>query len=413
MAFCLDERLQRVITDDRVQPALLFQLLELPHGGRESALSGRHSLEPAVNAYAVVQSGGVPAPCAVRCGRRGISADPKDGPQDPGRHQPESVAEGGQQRADNCHREKTDQESRHGRPPLLRSDHSMSVAASPRKPLHERQGERCPDKHVYHFTTRRREPQKTAVAHRMTPRTARRAHAKSLPRAAHNSAYRIDSNRQIAYPGRQLPVNRRSNVRGLPRRNAKRRIYAMMENLIALIALTAMEIVLGIDNIVFIVILTGRLPKDQQKLGRRVGLLAAMGMRILLLMFLSAILGLTKDVFALTDLGIPAAWFGGDEEIIGVSVRDLILLVGGLFLIGKSVFEIHERLEDHARETKSVEHPSFTSVVIQIMILDIVFSLDSVITAVGMAEHLWVMIVAVMLAVGVMMMFSESDQRIH
>jgi predicted tellurium resistance membrane protein TerC len=82
-------------------------------------------------------------------------------------------------------------------------------------------------------------------------------------------------------------------------------------------------------------------------------------------------------------------------------------LAGGLFLIGKSVFEIHERLDDHTRETKTVEHPSFTSVVIQIMILDIVFSLDSVITAVGMAEHLWVMIVAVMLAVGVMMLFSE------
>ncbi len=282
----------------------------------------------------------------------------------------------------------------------------MSVAASPRKPLHERQGERCPDKHVYHFTTRRRGLQKTAtLTGCFEDRPAR--HAKSLPRAAHNSADRIDSNRQIAYPGRQLLVNRRSNVRGLPRRNAKRRIYTLMENLIALVALTAMEIVLGIDNIVFIVILTGRLPKDQQKLGRRVGLLAAMGMRVLLLMFLSAILGLTKDVFALTDLGIPAAWFGGDEEIIGVSVRDLILLVGGLFLIGKSVFEIHERLEDHTRETKTVEHPSFTSVVIQIMILDIVFSLDSVITAVGMAEHLWVMIVAVMLAVGVMMLFSE------
>jgi predicted tellurium resistance membrane protein TerC len=91
-----------------------------------------------------------------------------------------------------------------------------------------------------------------------------------------------------------------------------------------------------------------------------------------------------------------------------VSVRDLILLVGGLFLIAKSVFEIHERLEDHASQSKVAVHPSFTSVVIQIMILDIVFSLDSVITAVGMAEHLWVMIVAVVLAVAVMMIFSEK-----
>ena len=88
MAVGLEERLQRVITHERVQSALLFQLLDLPHGGLESALSGRCGLEPAVYAYAVLQSGGVPAPRAVRCGTRGISADPKDGPQDPGRHQP-------------------------------------------------------------------------------------------------------------------------------------------------------------------------------------------------------------------------------------------------------------------------------------------------------------------------------------
>ncbi|MHB0959521.1 MAG: TerC family protein [Pirellulaceae bacterium] len=182
----------------------------------------------------------------------------------------------------------------------------------------------------------------------------------------------------------------------------------MMENLIALVALTLMEIVLGIDNIVFIVILTGRLPKEQQKLGRRVGLLAAMGMRIVLLMFISAILGLTKDVFQLTDFGLPATWFGDNEEIIGVSVRDLILLAGGLFLIGKSVFEIHDKLEAHEHAHRVSEHPSFRSVVIQIMILDLVFSLDSVITAVGMAEHLWVMIVAVVAAVAVMMIFSEK-----
>ncbi len=182
----------------------------------------------------------------------------------------------------------------------------------------------------------------------------------------------------------------------------------MTEALIALVALTLMEIVLGIDNIVFIVILTGRLPKQQQKSGRRVGLLAAMGMRVLLLVFLSWIMGLTENFFHLTDLGIPAEWFGGNEEIIGVSVRDLILLAGGLFLIGKSVSEIHERLEDHESEMKVGNHPSFSSVVVQIMILDIVFSLDSVITAIGMAEHLWVMIAAVMLAVAVMMVFSEK-----
>lgn len=182
----------------------------------------------------------------------------------------------------------------------------------------------------------------------------------------------------------------------------------MMEALIGLVALTLMEIVLGIDNIVFIVILTGRLPVSQQKSARRLGLLAAMGMRVLLLLVLSAILGLTKDVFELTSLGIPAAWLGDSQEVIGISVRDLILLVGGLFLIGKSVFEIHERFDDHHSEQKVSSHPSFASVIIQIMILDIVFSLDSVITAVGMARQVWVMIVAVILAVMVMMVFSEK-----
>jgi predicted tellurium resistance membrane protein TerC len=183
---------------------------------------------------------------------------------------------------------------------------------------------------------------------------------------------------------------------------------AMTEALIALVALTLMEIVLGIDNIVFIVILTGRLPKDRQKLGRRVGLLAAMGMRIVLLCCITAIMRLTASVFQWTDVGIPAEWFGGDEEIIGVSVRDLILLAGGLFLIGKSVSEIHEKIEGHETATNVAAHPSFMSVVIQIMVLDIVFSLDSVITAVGMAEHLWVMILAVILAVLVMIVFSEK-----
>ena len=133
-----------------------------------------------------------------------------------------------------------------------------------------------------------------------------------------------------------------------------------------------------------------------------------MVMRVLLLLVLSAILGLTKDLFELTSLGIPASWLGDSKEVIGVSVRDLILLVGGLFLIGKSVFEIHERLEDHHSEKKITSHPSFASVISQIMILDIVFSLDSVITAVGMARQPWVMIVAVILAVMVMMVFSEK-----
>ncbi len=169
-----------------------------------------------------------------------------------------------------------------------------------------------------------------------------------------------------------------------------------------------MEIVLGIDNIVFIVILSGRLPQHQQKLGRQIGLLAAMGMRVLLLVFLNAILHMDKPWFHLTDLGIPEAWVAAHEEINSISVRDLILLAGGLFLIGKSVFEIHEKFEGGEEHRQVQEYPSLTSVVMQIMVLDIVFSLDSVITAVGMANHLGVMITAVILAVLVMLWFSET-----
>ncbi len=184
-----------------------------------------------------------------------------------------------------------------------------------------------------------------------------------------------------------------------------------MEYLIAFVALTLMEIVLGIDNIVFIVILSGRLPQEQQKLGRRIGLLAAMGMRVLLLLFLSAILHMDQPWFHLTDLGIPQAWLSEHAEVNDVSVRDLILLAGGLFLIGKSVFEIHEKIEGHEIQRDLQKHPSLTSVVSQIMVLDIVFSLDSVITAVGMVDHLWVMIAAVIVAVMVMLVFSETVSR--
>lgn len=182
-----------------------------------------------------------------------------------------------------------------------------------------------------------------------------------------------------------------------------------MEWLIALIALTAMEIVLGIDNIVFIAILTGRLPKERQVAARRLGLTLAMVTRILLLLTLTWILGLTKPLFTLSDLGLPAKWFG--EEALEVSLRDLILLAGGLFLIGKSVHEIHVKIEgadDHQARDGQV---SFTGVLVQIAVLDIIFSLDSVITAIGMAEHIWVMIVAVILAVGVMLIFAETVSR--
>lgn len=176
--------------------------------------------------------------------------------------------------------------------------------------------------------------------------------------------------------------------------------------LIALVALTAMEIVLGIDNIVFITILTDRLPATQQKLARRLGLMAAMGTRILLLFSLTWVLGLTSPLFAWSQLGIPEDWLS--PEVQEVSVRDLILLGGGLFLLFKSVHEIHAKIEGDEHEHAVASAPSLTSVLVQIAILDVIFSLDSVITAVGMARDLWVMVAAVVMAVLVMLIFAEG-----
>lgn len=158
---------------------------------------------------------------------------------------------------------------------------------------------------------------------------------------------------------------------------------------IALVTLTSLEIVLGIDNIIFISILASKLPKDQQNKARQVGLGLAMLTRIALLFSLSWIIGLTEPIFSV---------FG--QEISG---RDLILLLGGLFLLGKATYEIHERLEGEAGHASAKVAASFASVIIQILLLDIVFSLDSVITAVGMVDELWVMITAVVVAVGIML----------
>ena len=181
---------------------------------------------------------------------------------------------------------------------------------------------------------------------------------------------------------------------------------SIVEPLIALVALTAMEIVLGIDNIVFIAILSGRLPKEQQAKGRTLGLAAAMGMRILLLCTLNWVIGMTEPMFALSDLGIPASWLA--VEVNEISLRDLIMFVGGLFLVGKSVHEIHDKLEGPGHHRDVSGTATFASVLMQIAVLDIIFSLDSVITAVGMAEDLWVMITAIILAVGVMMVFAGT-----
>jgi predicted tellurium resistance membrane protein TerC len=167
-----------------------------------------------------------------------------------------------------------------------------------------------------------------------------------------------------------------------------------VENLISLLSLSAMEIVLGIDNIIFLAILSQRLPAGQQKKARRLGLVLALGMRLGLLFTLSLIMGLTSPLF--TVLGH------------GLSGRHLVLLGGGLFLIAKSVHEIHDKLEGGAEEVSAGgRSASFTATIIQILALDVVFSLDSVITAVGMAAHLWVMVVAMVAAVGVMLVFAD------
>ena len=162
---------------------------------------------------------------------------------------------------------------------------------------------------------------------------------------------------------------------------------------VALLTLTVLEIVLGIDTVIFISILAGKLPQEQQGKARRLGLALAMLMRIALLFSITLIIKLTAPLF--TILG---------EEISG---RDLVLIVGGLFLLTKSTREIHERLEGEEGGTSVKVRPSLKSVLIQIMFLDIVFSLDSVITAVGMADHLGVMVAAVVIAVGFMMVFAR------
>jgi predicted tellurium resistance membrane protein TerC len=162
---------------------------------------------------------------------------------------------------------------------------------------------------------------------------------------------------------------------------------------IALATLTFLEIVLGVDNIIFISILSGKLPPDQQKRARKLGLLGAMLTRVLLLFSIAWIARLTTPLF--TALGHA------------VSGRDLILIGGGLFLLGKSTFEIHDKLEGDEGHASGRVAASFMSVIIQIMLLDIVFSLDSVITAIGMVDELWVMITAVIVSVGIMMVAAE------
>jgi predicted tellurium resistance membrane protein TerC len=165
--------------------------------------------------------------------------------------------------------------------------------------------------------------------------------------------------------------------------------FLTADGLIALVTLTVLEVVLGIDNVIFISILAGKLPKALQERARRIGLMAAMGMRILLLMSIAWIVRLTAPLFEVFNHP--------------VSGRDLILIVGGLFLLFKATREIHDKLEGEQGHVKARVAPTMAAVITQIMLLDIVFSLDSVITAVGMADDLAVMVAAVVIAVAIMM----------
>ena len=161
---------------------------------------------------------------------------------------------------------------------------------------------------------------------------------------------------------------------------------------IAFLTLSVLELVLGIDNIIFISILSGKLPAEQQPRARFIGLTLALVMRVLLLLSLTWVMGLVEPIFSI---------FGKD-----VSGRDLILLIGGLFLIGKSTHEIHGSLEGAEGHAAKKVYVSFVSVIVQITLLDIVFSLDSVITAIGMVDNIYVMIAAVVVAIVAMMFFA-------
>lgn len=168
-------------------------------------------------------------------------------------------------------------------------------------------------------------------------------------------------------------------------------------NWLAFLTLTALELVLGIDNVIFISILVDKLPPAQREIARRIGLFLAMFMRIALLFLLSWMVGLTAPLFTLLT-----------QEISG---RDLILLVGGVFLLWKSTKEIHQLLEGEEGASSSAVKATFTAVITQIILIDLVFSLDSIITAVGMVDEIAIMVAAVVISVGLMMLFASSIGR--
>ncbi len=170
------------------------------------------------------------------------------------------------------------------------------------------------------------------------------------------------------------------------------------EAILSLLTLTLMEIILGIDNLVFLSIVSGRLPKEQQPRARRLGLALALGFRIALLLGITWIVGLTEPIFTINQWGMEFA----------LSWRDLILILGGLFLLYKATSEIHHKLEgeDFSDEVKKIS--TFGAVIVQIVLLDMVFSFDSILTAVGLAKHVEIMIIAVIISMVVMLIFVNS-----
>lgn len=194
-----------------------------------------------------------------------------------------------------------------------------------------------------------------------------------------------------------------------------------MDWIAPLISLSIMEIILGIDNVIFIAILVTRLPVDKQNLARQLGLGLALASRLLLLLGIKWIMGLQGTVFELSSLGIKEEWIAAISshstperirEVMHVTGKDLVLFFGGLFLIGKSVHEIHNKLEGEEHHgAGGAPKASFGWTLFQIALLDVIFSLDSVITAVGMAKNIYVMIAAMVIAVAVMLIFSGAVSR--
>jgi predicted tellurium resistance membrane protein TerC len=169
------------------------------------------------------------------------------------------------------------------------------------------------------------------------------------------------------------------------------------ESWVALLTLTFLEIVLGIDNIIFISLVTNRLPPEKQRVIRNIGLILAMAFRSLLLLTISFFIRLTNPLFTVFQLGI--------------SIRDLILIAGGLFLIIKSVSEIHKKMEGEDHTVKVSYRNSAMAVLIQIVLLDLIFSFDSILTAIGLTEQITLMIIAIIVAIGVMMIFAGTVSR--